>query len=68
MIIKVKHVKEFGKNRFYPANEEEDSAKILKLMKRNSFTDEQIVECAKFGWEVILVPEEFDLKQFDKIK
>lgn len=50
MKISVTHKKEFGKDRFYP--ECEQSKLVLWLMKRNSFTLQQIKRCKNTGWEV----------------
>lgn len=59
MKISVTHKSEFGKDRFYPACEQ--SKLILWLMKRNSYTLEQIKRCKAAGWEVEIKRPELEI-------
>lgn len=40
---------EFGKERYYAFTDNSLAALLLKLMKRKSFTREQLKECQDFG-------------------
>ena len=65
MELRVIYLKEFGEERFYPYSEDDSSAQILRLMKRKSFTKKQLQNCKEFGWDIIVMTNEYS---FDNVK
>lgn len=59
MIFKFSHTKGYGKDRLYPLCS--NSKLLLKLMRRNSLTKEQLVECKQAGWNIEIEIEKFEL-------
>lgn len=59
MKIEVVHNVLYGKNRFYPNND--DAKTLCDLMKTKSFTEEHLKRCKKAGWEVTVITKQFNL-------
>jgi len=57
--LEFEHKRNYGQDRFYPANEE--AKFITELMKATSLTLETLKKMKQHGWDVKIIYQPFDL-------